>query len=69
MFATDALRKSRGYRKVLKFLSDNLEKVSEKTHALLAGIRVLVGEKRLRLISGRPRKAHPPDRRQMLLAL
>ena len=69
VFATDALRKSRGYRKVLKFLSDNLEKVSEKTHALLAGIRVLVGEKRLRLISGRPRKAHPPDRRQMLLAL
>ena len=69
VFATDALRKSTGYRKVLKFLSDNLEKVSERTHALLAGIRALVGEKRLRLISGRPRKAHPPDHRQMLLAL
>ena len=69
VFATDALRKSRGYRKVLKFLSDNLGKISERTHALLAGIRALVGEKRLRFISGRPPKAHIPDRRQLLLAL
>ena len=69
VFATDFLRKAKGFKKVLKHLSDNLEAVSMKTHALLAGIRALVNEAKLRFISGRPPKAGPKDPRQMLLAL
>ena len=34
VFATDFLRRAKGFRKVLKFLSDNLETVSLRTHAL-----------------------------------
>ena len=49
--ATDFLRKAKGFKKVLKHLSDNLEAVSMKTHALLAGIRALVNEAKLRFIS------------------
>ena len=62
VFATRFLRKSRGFKKILKHLSDNLETVSMKTHALLAGIRALVGEARIRFISGRPRKRTVDDR-------
>ena len=69
VFATDFLRKARGFKKVLKHLSDNLETVSMKTHALLAGIRALVNEAKPRFISGRPPKARPKDPMQMLLAL
>ena len=65
VYATRFLRRAKGFRKILKFLSDNLETVSAKTHALLAGIRALVKEARIRFISGRPRKR--PDGRQMLL--
>ena len=65
VYATQFLRRAKGFRKILKFLSDNLEAVSAKTHALLAGIRALVKEARIRFISGRPRKR--PDERQMLL--
>ena len=68
VFATDYLRRTPGFRKVLQLLSDNLETVSTKTHALLAGIRALVGVPKVRFISGRPRKVHPPDPLQMLLA-
>lgn len=69
VFATDFLRRSKGFRKVLKHLSDNLEAVSMRTHALLAGIRALVDEPRLRFVTGRPRKTRPKDERQMELAL
>ena len=69
VFATDFLRRAKGFRKVLKFLSDNLEAVSLRTHALLAGIRALVDEPRLRFISGRPPKVRPKDARQMEFAL
>ncbi len=60
-FATDRLRKSRGFKKVLKLLSDNVERVSMRTHALLAGIRALVREPKIRFISGRPRKDRVVD--------
>ena len=60
-FATDRLRKSKGFKKVLKLLSDNVERVSMRTHALLAGIRALVREPKIRFISGRPRKDRVVD--------
>lgn len=69
VFATDFLRRAKGFKKVLKHLSDNLEAVSMRTHALLAGIRALVDEPRLRFVTGRPRKTRPKDERQMELAL
>ena len=69
VFATDFLRKARGFKKVLKHLSDNMETMSMKTHALLAGIRALVNEAKLRFISGRPPKTMPKAPMQMLLAL
>ena len=68
VFATRFLRRSRGFRRILKVLSDNLGAVSAKTHALLAGIRALVGEARVRLVAGRPRRRPWEDARQMLLA-
>jgi len=68
VYATQSLRKSKGFKKILKFLSDNLEKVSTRTHALLAGIRALVNEAHLRYISGRPRKPKREDGKQMMLA-
>ena len=67
VYATQFLRKAKGFKKILKFLSDNLETVSLKTHALLAGIRALVGEAKIRFISGRPRKRQE-DERQLMLA-
>ena len=69
VFATDFLRKAKGFKKVLKHLSDNLETVSLRTHALLAGIRALVDEPKIRFITGRPRKARLESPLQMLLRL
>ena len=69
VFATDFLRKAKGFKKVLKHLADNLEVVSTKTHALLAGIRALVDETKLRFISGRPRKPFRENPLQMVLNL
>lgn len=69
VFATDFLRRAKGFKKVLKYLSDNLEAVSMKTHALLAGLRALVDEARIRFISGRPRKRIRESPRQMVLNL
>ena len=66
VYATQFLRKAKGFRKILKYLSDNLETVSTKTHALLAGIRALVKEARIRFISGRPRKRTVDDRQMAL---
>ena len=65
VYATQFLRKAKGFKKILKFLSDNLERVSMKTHALLAGIRALVKEAHIRFISGRPRKKPKEDPYQM----
>lgn len=66
VYATQFLRKAKGFKKILKFLSDNLETVSSKTHALLAGIRALVKEARIRFVSGRPRKRTVDDRQMAL---
>ena len=66
VYATQFLRRTKGFRKILKFLADNLETVSEKTHALLAGIRALVKETCIRFISGRPRKRMADDRQMAL---
>ena len=52
VYATQFLRKTKGFKRILKFLADNLGTVSSKTHALLAGIRALVKEARIRFISG-----------------
>ena len=69
VFATDFLRKASGFKKVLKHLTDNIEAVSMKTHALLAGIRALVGLEKLRFITGRPRKIRGDPPGQTMLAL
>ena len=66
VYATQFLRKTKGFKKILKFLADNLGTVSSKTHALLAGIRALVKEARIRFISGRPRKRTVDDRQMAL---
>ena len=68
VYSTQFLRRAKGFKRILKFLSDNLEAVSMKTHALLAGIRVLVKEARIRFITGRPRKRPKEDGRQLMLA-
>ena len=66
VYATRFLRKTKGFKRILKFIADNLGTVSSKTHALLAGIRALVKEARLRFISGRPRKRTVDDRQMAL---
>lgn len=66
VYATQFLRKTKGFKRILKFLADNLGTVSSKTHALLAGIRALVKEDRIRFISGRPRKRTVDDRQMAL---
>ena len=66
VYATQFLRKAKGFKKILKFLADNLGTVSSKTHALLADIRALVKEARIRFISGRPRKRTVDDRQMAL---
>ena len=66
VYATQFLRKTKGFKRILKFIADNLGTVSSKTHALLAGIRALVKEARIRFISGRPRKRTVDDRQMAL---
>ena len=66
VYATQFLRKTKGFKRILKFIADNLGTVSSKTHALLAGIRALVKEARIRFISGRPRKRAVDDRQMAL---
>ena len=66
VYATQFLRKTKGFKKILKFIADNLGTVSSKTHALLAGIRALVKEARIRFISGRPRKRTVDDKQMAL---
>ena len=69
VFATDFLRRAKGFKKVLKHLSDNLEAVSMRTRALLAGIRALVNVEKIRFISGRPRKPFAESPLQMVMDL
>ncbi len=66
VYATQFLRRTKGFKRILKFLADNLGTVSSKTHALLAGIRALVKEARIRFISGRPRKRTVSDKQMAL---
>ena len=66
VYATQFLRKTKGFKRILKFIADNLGTVSSKTHALLAGIRALVKEARIRFISGRPRKRTVDDKQMAL---
>ena len=66
VYATQFLRKTKGFKKILKFIADDLGTVSSKTHALLAGIRALVKEARIRFISGRPRKRTVDDKQMAL---
>ena len=66
VYATQFLRRTKGFKRILKFLADNLGAVSSKTHALLAGIRALVKEARIRFISGRPRKGTVSDKQMAL---
>ena len=66
VYATQFLRKTKGFKRILKFLADNLGTVSSKTHALLAGIRALVKEARIRFISGRPRNRTVDDKQMAL---
>ena len=66
VYATQFLRRTKGFKRILKFLADNLGTVSSKTHALLAGIRALVKEARIRFISGRPRKRTVDDKQMAL---
>ena len=70
VFATRFLREAKGFRRILKCLSDNLVAVSARTHALLAGIRVLVKEERIRFIGGRPpkRRVAPPGQQLFAFA-
>jgi len=56
VFAASHLRTSVRFGKIVKALGDNIGKLANRTHSLLAGIRALYGEPRIRLITGRPRK-------------
>jgi hypothetical protein len=56
----------RGARYV-KAIRDNCTETSLKTHPLLANLRSLIGEERIRNITGRPRR--PPERRPEQLEL
>ena len=69
VFVTRRIRQSEGFKSILKCLSDNLAAVSEKTHALLTGIRALIDAEQLRNISGRPRKSRWQDPLQPTLPL
>ena len=61
VFVTRYLRISAEFNKVVKAIRDNCTETSLKTHPLLANLRSLIGEERIRNITGRPRK--PPERR------
>ena len=56
VFAASRLRTSARFGRIVKALGDNIGKLANRTHSLLAGIRALYGEPRIRLITGRPRR-------------
>ena len=68
VFATRYLRLSKRFGRIVKVLGDNVSELALKTHSLLAGIRDLYGEHRVRFITGRPRKAPVSDGRQLQFA-
>lgn len=68
VFATRYLRISKRFRKIVKVLGDNINELALKTHSLLAGIRDLYREAKVRYITGRPRKVVSPIKEQLLFA-
>ena len=56
LFVTRHLRASPRFKCVVKAIRDNCAELSLRTHPLLANLRSLIGEERLRNITGRPRK-------------
>lgn len=56
LFVTRHLRASPRFKGVVKAIRDNCAELSMRTHPLLANLRSLIGEERLRNIAGRPRK-------------
>ena len=56
LFVTRHLRASPRFKGVVKAIRDNCAELSMRTHPLLANLRSLIGEERLRNITGRPRK-------------
>jgi len=67
VFMTRHLRASRRFRKIVKALNDNVATLILKTHSLLAGIRELYRERKVRFITGWPRRRCLPNSAQMLL--
>ena len=60
LFVTRYLRASLRFRGIVKAIRDNCTEQSLTTHPLLANLRSLIGEERIRNITGRPRK--PPEK-------
>ena len=60
LFVTRHLRASPRFKGIVKAIRDNCTEQSMRTHPLLANLRSLIGEDRIRNITGRPRK--PPEK-------
>ena len=60
LFVTRHLRASSRFKCIVKAIRDNCTERSLTTHPLLANLRSLIGEERIRNITGRPRK--PPEK-------
>ena len=60
LFVTRYLRASSRFKGIVKAIRDNCTEQSLRTHPLLANLRSLIGEERIRNIAGRPRK--PPEK-------
>ena len=68
-FCTDVLPSGASYKRMLKVLKDNFQRVTFRMQVFLSGLRTLLGQPRLNVITGRPRKRvwHPAF--QMVLNL
>jgi hypothetical protein len=53
--------------RLMKILKDNFQRATMKLQVLVASLRALLGESRLRFISGMPRKQAPPGNPAQLL--
>lgn len=60
LFVTRYLRAASRFKGIVKAIRDNCTEQSLRTHPLLANLRSLIGEERIRNIAGRPRK--PPEK-------
>ena len=60
LFVMRYLRASSRFKGIVKAIRDNCTERSMTTHPLLANLRSLIGEERIRNITGRPRK--PPEK-------